>query len=201
MLIHFLVLNNPVLTVVYDCCVCSSPIDDPMVFRIDDQYFHDACLNCSECHVRLHDRCYARGGGVYCKEHCFTYVKQHSRPQEHRSRLPFRKFGNTCASCGYGISATEVVRRANEFVYHLACFACLICHQQLKTGNEFYLVADQQLVCRADYESLKNKGKMGQKSVVAALSKIIGFQNSTIAAKDPARRSRKSNSTCSNKCM
>jgi LIM homeobox protein 3/4 len=51
------------------------------------------------------------------------------------------------------------VRRANDYVYHLQCFACLICHRQLNTGDEFYLIDDQKLVCKVDYETLKNKGK------------------------------------------
>ncbi len=71
-----------------------------------------------------------------------------------------RKFGTKCASCGNGIPPSEVVRRANEYVYHLQCFACLICHRQLNTGDEFYLIDDQKLVCKIDYETLKNKGKI-----------------------------------------
>ena len=70
-----------------------------------------------------------------------------------------RKFGTKCSSCGNGIPPSEVVRRANDYVYHLQCFACLICHRQLNTGDEFYLIDDQKLVCKLDYEALKNKGK------------------------------------------
>jgi hypothetical protein len=29
----------------------------------------------------------------------------------------------------------------------------------LNTGDEFYLIDDQKLVCKLDYEALKNKGK------------------------------------------
>ena len=80
-----------------------------------------------------------------------------SRQTRHVSP-PCRKFGTKCASCGHGIPPSEVIRRANDFVYHLQCFACLICHRQLNTGDEFYLIDDQKLVCKIDYETLKNKG-------------------------------------------
>jgi LIM homeobox protein 3/4 len=71
-----------------------------------------------------------------------------------------RKFGTKCASCGNGIPPSDVVRRASDYVYHLQCFSCLICHRQLNTGDEFYLIDDQKLVCKIDYETLKNKGKI-----------------------------------------
>lgn len=64
-----------------------------------------------------------------------------------------------CASCGETIPSSEVVRRANEFVYHLNCFTCLLCYRTLKTGDEFYLIDDQKLVCKLDYDALRNKGK------------------------------------------
>ena len=70
-----------------------------------------------------------------------------------------RKFGTICASCGETIPSSEVVRRANEFVYHLNCFTCLLCYRPLKTGDEFYLIDDQKLVCKLDYDALRNKGK------------------------------------------
>ncbi len=73
--------------------------------------------------------------------------------------ISLRKFGTKCASCGNGIPPSEVVRRASDYVYHLQCFACLICHRQLNTGDEFYLIDDQKLVCKLDYEALKNKGE------------------------------------------
>lgn len=70
-----------------------------------------------------------------------------------------RKFGTRCAGCADGIPPSEVVRRANEFVYHLNCFNCLLCHRRLNTGDEFYLIDEQKLVCKCDFEALKNKGE------------------------------------------
>lgn len=56
-----------------------------------------------------------------------------------------------------------MVRRAQDFVYHLHCFACVVCKRQLATGDEFYLMEDSRLVCKADYETAKQRDR---KSVV-----------------------------------
>ena len=70
----------------------------------------------------------------------------------------YRLFGTRCAGCNQLIPPTQVVRRAQENVYHLQCFACFICTRQLTTGDEFYLVHDRKLVCKADYEAARAKG-------------------------------------------
>lgn len=54
-----------------------------------------------------------------------------------------------------------MVRKAQDFVYHLHCFACIICNRQLATGDEFYLLEDGRLVCKEDYETAKQNGKPG----------------------------------------
>ena len=69
-----------------------------------------------------------------------------------------RRFGTKCAGCEQGIAPSQVVRRAQQNVYHLECFQCLLCARQLDTGDEFYLMEDRKLVCKPDYESAKNKG-------------------------------------------
>ena len=77
--------------------------------------------------------------------------------------FPFcRRFGTRCAGCSQPIPPTQVVRRAQENVYHLQCFACFICSRQLSTGDEFYLMDDKKLVCKADYEAAKARGKKTQ---------------------------------------
>lgn len=52
-----------------------------------------------------------------------------------------------------------MVRKAQDFVYHLHCFACIICSRQLATGDEFYLMEDGRLVCKEDYETAKQNGR------------------------------------------
>lgn len=73
-------------------------------------------------------------------------------------RCPYRRFGTKCTACQQGIPPTQVVRKAQDFVYHLHCFACIICNRQLATGDEFYLMEDGRLVCKEDYETAKQNG-------------------------------------------
>lgn len=72
---------------------------------------------------------------------------------------PCRRFGTKCTACQQGIPPTQVVRKAQDFVYHLHCFACIICSRQLATGDEFYLMEDGRLVCKEDYETAKQNGR------------------------------------------
>jgi len=69
------------------------------------------------------------------------------------------RYGTKCAGCEQGIPPTQIVRRAQDNVYHLECFACSMCSRQLNTGDEFYLMDDKKLVCKADYETVKTRGK------------------------------------------
>lgn len=83
--------------------------------------------------------------------------------------LTSRRFGTKCAGCEQGIAPSQVVRRAQQNVYHLECFQCLICGRQLDTGDEFYLMEDRKLVCKPDYESAKNKGTSFFLSITSVL--------------------------------
>lgn len=80
-----------------------------------------------------------------------------------------RRFGTKCAACQQGIPPTQVVRRAQDFVYHLHCFACIVCKRQLATGDEYYLMEDSRLVCKTDYETAKQRG-------LGPLSSAFAFQ-------------------------
>ncbi|VDK84999.1 unnamed protein product [Litomosoides sigmodontis] len=71
-----------------------------------------------------------------------------------------RQFGAKCSSCQRSIHSTDWVRRARNFVYHLACFACDQCKRQLSTGEEFAL-QDCRLLCKQHYIELI-EGECGQ---------------------------------------
>ncbi|VDN51652.1 unnamed protein product [Dracunculus medinensis] len=71
-----------------------------------------------------------------------------------------RQFGTKCSSCRRLIQSTDWVRRARNFVYHLACFACDHCKRQLSTGEEFAL-QDCRLLCKQHYMELI-EGETGQ---------------------------------------
>ncbi|XP_058799115.1 LIM/homeobox protein Lhx3 isoform X2 [Phymastichus coffea] len=125
------------------CGGCQEVILDRYVLRVMDRCWHAGCLTCRDCGVRLADKCYARNGHVFCKDDFFKCG---------------RRFGTKCAGCGQGLAPSQVVRRAQDLVYHLTCFLCAMCSRQLDTGDEFYLMEDAKLICKPDYEQAKAKG-------------------------------------------
>lgn len=105
-------------------------------------HWHARCLTCVQCNCQLTLKCYMRNGKPYCREDFF------------------RRFAKTrCAHCEIGIAPNSQVRRVQENVYHLSCFDCIICKKQLNTGDEFYLMDDNRLVCKADYEAARQRGE------------------------------------------
>ncbi|XP_059214159.1 LIM/homeobox protein Lhx3 isoform X1 [Centropristis striata] len=121
------------------CAGCNQHIVDRFILKVLDRHWHSKCLKCSDCQAQLSEKCFSRGDSVYCKEDFF------------------KRFGTKCAACQQGIPPTQVVRRAQDFVYHLHCFACIVCKRQLATGDEYYLMEDSRLVCKADYETAKQR--------------------------------------------
>ncbi|XP_021340793.1 LIM/homeobox protein Lhx3-like isoform X2 [Mizuhopecten yessoensis] len=132
-----MISRNKFLEAIPKCAGCGEPILDRFILKVLDRSWHSKCLQCSDCHSQLSDKCFSKGEKVYCKDDFF------------------RRFGTKCAGCEKGIPPTEVVRRAQDNVYHLECFACLMCSRQLNTGDEFYLMEDRKLVCKPDYEAAK----------------------------------------------
>uniref|UniRef100_A0A8B9FK38 LIM homeobox 3 n=1 Tax=Amazona collaria TaxID=241587 RepID=A0A8B9FK38_9PSIT len=118
------------------CAGCNQHIVDRFILKVLDRHWHSKCLKCSDCQTQLAEN---RGGAAAA---CPS---------------PLRRFGTKCAACQQGIPPTQVVRRAQDFVYHLHCFACIVCKRQLATGDEFYLMEDSRLVCKADYETAKQR--------------------------------------------
>ncbi|XP_015915516.2 LIM/homeobox protein Lhx3-like isoform X1 [Parasteatoda tepidariorum] len=126
-----------ILTTIPKCAGCEQPILDRFILKVLERSWHGKCLKCIDCQAQLADKCFARNGQVFCKDDFF------------------KRFGTKCAGCEQGIPPTQVVRRAQDNVYHLHCFACILCKRQLNTGDEFYLMEDNKLVCKADYEAAK----------------------------------------------
>ena len=58
-----------------------------------------------------------------------------------------------CARCHLGISASEMVMRARDLVYHLNCFTCTTCNKMLTTGDHFGM-KDSLVYCRLHFENL-----------------------------------------------
>ncbi|CAL8113010.1 unnamed protein product [Orchesella dallaii] len=133
------------------CAGCEGMILDRFILKVVDRTWHSRCLKCVECEATLADKCFLKNGQLFCKEDFFKYAIPHSS----------KRFGTRCAGCEQGIPPNQVVRRAQDNVYHLQCFVCILCSRQLNTGDEFYLMEDKKLVCKTDYETAKAKDGNG----------------------------------------
>ncbi|XP_071801858.1 LIM homeobox transcription factor 1-beta-like isoform X2 [Asterias amurensis] len=114
------------------CAGCARPIEDRYLMKVMDHCWHEHCLQCCVCQSPLSHSCFARDRKLYCK-------------------LDYEKlFGTKCNGCLQSIPSSELVMRALSNVYHLRCFTCVICRQQLKKGDEFVL-KENRLYCKEDY--------------------------------------------------
>ncbi|XP_066998486.2 LIM/homeobox protein Lhx9-like [Anabrus simplex] len=120
------------------CGGCGGRITDRYYLLAVDRQWHSACLKCCECKLPLDSEltCFARDGNIYCKEDYYRLfaVKR-------------------CGRCQAGISASELVMRARDCVYHLHCFTCASCGVALAKGDHFGM-RDGLVYCRPHYELL-----------------------------------------------
>ncbi|XP_063235162.1 LIM/homeobox protein Lhx9-like isoform X2 [Bacillus rossius redtenbacheri] len=118
------------------CSGCGQRIADRYYLLAVDRRWHAACLRCCQCRRALDSEvtCFARDGSIYCK------------------RDYQRLFGaRRCARCQAAISATELVMRARDLVFHVRCFACFACRTLLTKGDHFGM-RDGAVFCRLHYE-------------------------------------------------
>ncbi|XP_028851946.1 LIM/homeobox protein Lhx2b isoform X2 [Denticeps clupeoides] len=120
------------------CAGCGGKISDRYYLLAVDKQWHMRCLKCCECKLNLESEltCFSKDGSIYCKE---DYYRRFSVQR--------------CARCHLGISASEMVMRARDLVYHLSCFTCATCSKMLTTGDHFGM-KDSLVYCRAHFESL-----------------------------------------------
>ncbi|XP_022094879.1 LIM/homeobox protein Lhx4-like isoform X2 [Acanthaster planci] len=121
------------------CAGCDQSILDRFIHKVQDRSWHAKCLKCVDCQMQLNERCFTRGGQLFCKDDFF------------------KRYGARCAACDQSIAPKEKVRRAQDNAYHLQCFACVMCNRLLATGDEFYLMSDNKLVCKNDFEVARSK--------------------------------------------
>lgn len=127
------------------CAGCGGRIIDRFLLHAVDRYWHTGCLKCSCCQAPLADfnSCFVKAGMILCRN---DYL---------------RLFGNgaACGSCGQNIGAGELVMKSTHSVYHVKCFACVTCHNQLVTGDR-YSVVNGSILCEQDYpKMLKEQGQ------------------------------------------
>ncbi|KAG8429775.1 hypothetical protein GDO86_019248 [Hymenochirus boettgeri] len=77
-----------------------------------------------------------------------------------------------CGFCGRGLSRTETVVRAGEHLYHVACFTCFKCDQQLQ-GQQYYESGGRPL-CEECYQDTLECCALCQKKITERLLKAIG---------------------------
>ncbi|XP_067629272.1 protein apterous isoform X1 [Eurosta solidaginis] len=118
-----------------DCAGCGRFIQDRFYLSAVDKRWHINCLQCYACRQPL-DRessCYSRDGNIYCKNDYYSF------------------FGTRrCSKCRASISATELVMRARNLVFHVNCFCCTICNAPLTKGDQFGII-DALIYCRTHY--------------------------------------------------
>ncbi|TKC33831.1 hypothetical protein EI555_000983 [Monodon monoceros] len=104
------------------CASCKVNISDRYYLLVVDKQWHMRCLKCCECklNLELELTCFSKDGSTYCKE---DYYRRFSVQR--------------CARCHLGISASDMVMRARDLVYHLNCFTCTTCNKMLTTGDHF----------------------------------------------------------------
>lgn len=150
------------------CAGCERPIVDRFLLNVVDRAWHVQCVKCCECKQRLNDKCFARDGKLFCRTDFF------------------RRFGTKCGGCSQGICPTDLVRRARDKVFHLACFTCLLCHRQLSTGEELYVLDENRFICKDDFISHKHLTHHHPVTASASPSNSPDFEESLDLPVDPA---------------
>ncbi|KAJ3604167.1 hypothetical protein NHX12_028908 [Muraenolepis orangiensis] len=127
------------------CAGCGRRIADRYYLLAVDRQWHMRCLRCCECKLHLESEltCFSKDGSIYCKE---DYYRRFSVQR--------------CARCHLGISASEMVMRARDLVYHLNCFTCTTCTKTLTTGDHFGM-KDSLVYCRSHFETLGSGNALG----------------------------------------
>ncbi|RVE40282.1 hypothetical protein evm_015069, partial [Chilo suppressalis] len=115
------------------CEGCGQKIQDRYLMRVGELSWHEHCLSCCVCGSPLAHTCFTRNAKLYCKP---DYD---------------RLFGVKCTRCGDRLLPQEMVMRAQQYVFHIQCFVCVMCCQPLQKGEQ-YVIRAGQIFCRQDFE-------------------------------------------------
>ncbi|XP_050360808.1 protein apterous-like isoform X2 [Nymphalis io] len=124
------------------CAGCGARITDRYYLLALERRWHTPCLRCCECKMPLdsEQRCYARDSNIFCKN---DYIRLYGSKR--------------CARCNTPISASELVMRARDLVFHVHCFSCALCSTRLTKGDTFG-IRDSAVYCRLHYETMPDYG-------------------------------------------
>uniref|UniRef100_A0A8C0HNK2 LIM homeobox 2 n=1 Tax=Buteo japonicus TaxID=224669 RepID=A0A8C0HNK2_9AVES len=107
----------------------------------------DRAALCAGCGGKISDRYYLLAVDKQWHMRCLKCC-------ECKLNLESERFSvQRCARCHLGISASEMVMRARDLVYHLNCFTCTTCNKMLTTGDHFGM-KDNLVYCRLHFETL-----------------------------------------------
>ncbi|XP_026464323.1 LIM homeobox transcription factor 1-beta-like [Ctenocephalides felis] len=124
---------EPQATGASSCTGCGRLILDRFLLRVADASWHEHCLRCCACGDTLSRSCFARDLRLYCRA---DYE---------------RAFAAKCSRCCERLLPRDLVMRAQQHVYHVACFSCAVCERPLQKGEQFVIRAGR-LFCRRDFE-------------------------------------------------
>ncbi|XP_051272386.1 filamin-binding LIM protein 1 [Dicentrarchus labrax] len=113
------------------CGFCRKPValSEPAIEALNRTY-HDGCFQCRSCHIPLAGKQYYNKAGIPLCEDCYQASLE------------------LCWACGEAI--TDHVIRALERAYHLSCFTCATCKQQI--GEQAFAQGEVgEVYCLQDY--------------------------------------------------
>lgn len=113
------------------CGFCRKPValSEPAIEALNRTY-HDGCFQCRSCHVPLAGKQYYNKAGIPLCEDCYQASLE------------------LCWACGEAI--TDRIIRALERPYHLTCFTCATCKQQI--GEQAFAQGEVgEVYCLQDY--------------------------------------------------
>ncbi|XP_026162293.1 filamin-binding LIM protein 1 isoform X2 [Mastacembelus armatus] len=113
------------------CGFCRKPVafTEPAIDALNRTY-HDSCFQCRSCHIPLAGKQYYNKAGIPLCEDCYQASLE------------------LCWACGEII--TDHVIRALERAYHLSCFTCTTCKQQI--GEQAFAQGEVgEVYCLQDY--------------------------------------------------
>ncbi|KAF8374615.1 mec-3 [Pristionchus pacificus] len=133
------------------CCRrCSIAIRDRFVLKVGKSSYHETCTRCVRCDLLLEEKCFEKGGLLYCEEH---YFKECSS---------FR-----CAGCNEGVNPRELVyRHTGGIVFHVICHRCVVCTRQLDPGEQISVDANSRTIACAIHYAEPPMMDMGEQGLL-----------------------------------
>ncbi|XP_013861830.1 filamin-binding LIM protein 1 isoform X2 [Austrofundulus limnaeus] len=113
------------------CGFCRKPValSEPALEALNRTY-HEGCFQCRSCHIPLAGKQYYNKAGIPLCESCYQASLE------------------LCWACGEAI--TDQIIRALERAYHLSCFTCKTCKQQI--GEQTFAQGEVgEVYCLQDY--------------------------------------------------